>query len=126
MDDCPQRSVVCSASTSGARYAVAVGDSANGIPRYTDCDEIREAALVATGNPDLDTTAITVAFDSGPGTPTFASCPAGGPTPLPEDIADRSRVVVSVKHSFEFLTPLARIFGGTATIESTERRTIFK
>ena len=120
------RNEASAASTSGARYAVGTGDSVNGIPRYTDCDEIRAAALATVGNPDLTAASITVEFDSGPGTAVFAACPIGGPSPDPAAISDRTRVVVSVSHSFEFVTPLLQPFIGSTTVESVERRTIFK
>lgn len=69
---------------------------------------------------------ITITFDNGPGTPAFATCPVGGPGPAPSDITDRSRIVVAVSHNFEFITPLMRVFMSSTTVDSTERRTIFK
>lgn len=36
------------AAREAARYGVAAGDSPNSLPRYLDCDEIRQAALDTT------------------------------------------------------------------------------
>lgn len=120
------RNDVSTASTNGARYAVATGDNGGGTPRFIACDDIRQAALVAVGNDDLGPGNITVEYDSGPGSPVFATCPMGGPGPDESTISDGTRVVVTVSQGFSFVTPIMRSFMGSATVDSAERRTIFR
>jgi Flp pilus assembly protein TadG len=111
------------AAREGARYGIAVGDSANGIPRYTDCDEIVAAAIALSGLADLDPADISVTYDDGAGTQ-LHDCSGGNP---PEStIPHGSRVVVDVSRTYQFLTPLAGPIFGPLTVTVSDSRTIFK
>ena len=118
-----------SATREAARYGSSVGDSVNLVPRFTDCDEIRAAAVRFDGS--LTPADITVTFDSGPGTPQKAVCPVGGPSLNPALIDAGDRIGVTAQRSFQFTVPLIGGLieagaGGPITIQSTDRRTIFR
>ena len=113
------------ASRDAARYGSAVGPSVNGIPRYTDCDEIRNAArqlaiLVTLADTDID-----ISYDEGPGTAVIATCPAGTP-PASEDFDSGDRIAVTVTATFQTQIPIIGDLLGPVTLTSTDRRTIFK
>ena len=117
------------ATREAARYGSSVGDSVNLVPRFTDCDEIRAAAIRFDGS--LTPADISVAFDSGPGTAQKAACPAGGPSLNPALIDAGDRIEIVAQRSFTFTVPLIGNLieagaGGPITIQSTDRRTIFR
>ena len=118
---------VNSAAAEGARFGSAVGQTSSSIPQYLDCDAIRSAAAGAQGVIDVVPANITVAYDEGPGTGTNQTCPIGGPGPNDSTITAGDRIVVTVTADFFLLTPgISNFFGGSLTLTSTDRRTIFK
>lgn len=111
------------AAREGARYGVAVGPSANAIPRYTDCTEIVAASIDLSGLADLVPADISVTYDDGTGT-TIHDCSGGNP---PESIIESGdRVVVTVSRTYQPITPLAGPIVGPLSITSSDTRTIFK
>lgn len=111
------------AAREGARYGVATGDSVNNIPRYTDCDEIRFAALALSGLADLDTADVAVTYVDADNNEVHA-CADGNPTA--GDIPDGTRVKVEVTRNFDPITPLAGPFFGPVSVTEADSRTIFK
>jgi hypothetical protein len=118
-------SAVNTATREAARFASAVGDTANGIPHYVDCDEIRAAGTGFDLAIDLEPSHFAVEYDGGPGTALLGfTCPAGGPSPDPSNLSDGDRVIVTVTRDFEFVTPFIDPFFGSVTLESVDRRTL--
>ena len=111
------------AAREGARYGVAVGLTTNGIPRYTDCDEIKAAAIDLAGLANLVPTDITVAYDHGSGG-AFHNCTSGNPAAAAIVLGDR--VVVTATRQFQTGIPLIRDFLNGITVAATDTRTIFK
>jgi Flp pilus assembly protein TadG len=109
------------ASREAARYGTAVGPSDGGVPRYSDCDEIRNAGRLLSGIA-LDNGDFLVQYDNGPGTSSFQDCPAGSNID-PTTIASGDRILVQVTTSFDSLLPFVDL---DRTITSTDRRTIIK
>lgn len=110
------------AAREGARYGIAVGDSAGGDPRYTDCSEIVGAAIDLSGLARLTPDDISVTYDDGDDNPQH-DCSGGDPGP--DDIEEGYRVVVTVSVPFEPITPIVGPIFGPSTIEATDSRTIF-
>ncbi|MFQ5967043.1 MAG: hypothetical protein ACE5MI_05465 [Acidimicrobiia bacterium] len=101
----------------------------NLVPRFTDCDQIRAAALRFDAS--LTPGDITVTFDAGPGTAQKATCPVGGPSLDPTLIEAGDRIEVSAQRTFSVTVPIVGNLiqagvGGPITIQSTDRRTIFR
>ena len=115
---------ISTASRESARYASSVGPSGNGVPRFADCTEIRNAGLDLDLAVELEAVHFTVEYDHGPGTAVFLTCPVGGPNPDPALISDGDRVIVTVSRDFDFVSPIIGRFFGSDPIESTDRRTI--
>ena len=118
------RSAVNTASREAARYGSSVGTSVNGVPRYTDCAEIRNAGVGLDLAVELDPVHFTVEYDNGPSTGVFQTCPDGGPNPNPATITDGDRIVVTVARDFDMVTPFIDDFFGAITITSVDRRSI--
>jgi Flp pilus assembly protein TadG len=112
---------VQTASREAARYGSAVGDSGNGVPRYADCGEIRQAGATRSGLAGLAVADIVVTFDNGPGTGVTATCPSSGNID-PADVAAGDRIVVTATTTYNSFAP----FFGSREITATDRRTIFK
>lgn len=110
------------AAREGARYGIAVGDSANTIPRYTDCSEIVDAAIDLSGLARLTPGDISVTYVDGGGNLQH-DCAGGNPSS--GDIGEGDRVVVTVSVPFEPITPMVGPIFGSSTIEATDSRTIF-
>jgi TadE-like protein len=128
-------SAVSSASREAARYGATVGcvdgnceDSDN--PQdyhYLDCAGIRDAARLTSGA-IVDLTDAEISIDyvvEGSLTP-FNDCPVSGPPPAVADIDRWDRVVVTVRHSYEPITPFLRPIMGTQEMTSIDRRSIVK
>ena len=118
------RSAVNTASREAARYGSSVGTSINGVPRYTDCAEIRNAGVGLDLAMELDPIHFAVEYDGGPATAVFQTCPDGGPNPSPATIADGDRIVVTVTRDFNMVTPFIDVFFGPITLTSVDRRSI--
>ncbi len=119
-------SAVNSASREAARYGSATGLSGGGIPRYTDCAEIRATAARLDLVIEIDPADIAVSYDHGPGTAVFLTCPVGGPNPAPAAIASGDRIIVEVTIPFNFVSPEISVMLGPYVVESIDRRTIAK
>lgn len=121
------RETVNQATRNSARYGSANQVTVNGVPQYLDCDLIRAAGTDTGGLVTITASEITVAYDNGPGTGSYGSCPAGGSGPNENSIASGDRVIVTVSTQLDLMTPIiSQFFGGSVTLTSTDRRTIFK
>ena len=100
-----------------ARWGAAVGTGDAGVPRYADCDGIRDAATSAGGHVSLTASDVSISYLDGAGAQ-FATCPEGGPGPA--SVANFDRIVVTATTSFDSVLPLL----GSASITATDRRSI--
>lgn len=123
---------ITTASREAARYGIATGPGTGPEPRYIDCVGIRDAAREKVRLVTLPDSAITVEYDQGPSTAVYASCTPTGledlvGTPLGvDDIDDQSRIIVTVTTTFNTPVPIVSGFIDGRTVESVDRRTIFK
>ena len=108
-------SAVTTASREAARYGFSLGDNNYGVPRYQDCNGIREAARAPTSIAGIDDAGIEITYDNGPGTAIFASCP-------PASVETGMRIVVRVTASYQPIVPLVQL--PDFDISSTAKRTI--
>lgn len=113
---------VSTASREAARFGTATDDT-SGVPRYVDCDGMKDAAVARVLLGDIDPDDITIEWDSGPSGSILGDCSS----PLGADAIDSGhRVIVTVETEFEAITPVMGQFFGTIDLESTDKRTIFK
>jgi hypothetical protein len=107
------------------RYGIAVADGTNGVPRYVDCDAIRDAAAGSAlfGRPDPAD--ITIAYDHGPGTSEFMTCDVGT-TASPSSVQTGDRIVVRVSATFRSVVPFASVFLDDIDLSVEGKRTIIK
>jgi len=123
---------VTTASREAARYGIATGPGTGSEPRYIDCVGIRDAARAKVRLLTLDDSEITVEYDRGPSTAVYAVClPTGledlvGNSLDADDIDDQSRVVVTVSTTFTTPVPIISGFIDGRSVDSIDRRTIFK
>lgn len=117
---------VSTASREAARYGIAVGDSANSIPRYTDCAEIRNAGINLSGLGDVADTDITITYLDDTGGGPVADCDPATPEPAPDpsNIGDGYQIVVEVERSFTELIPFTGILLPD-TVTAKDQRTIY-
>jgi len=126
-------SSVVSASREAARWGAAVGQASEGeapLPRYQDCASIRAAAVrvgafagvdATEFDPDNDSdSGVNIAFDAGPGTAEFDTCPEGGVGPAGVEVGDR--IVVTVRVNYTPIVPFVNL--PSFPIEATTGRTI--
>lgn len=106
-------------SREAVRYGTSTGLSNNGVTRYKDCAEIRNAGLGAGAMIGLSAADITVEYDHGPGTSIFGTCPVGGTGP---DLESGDRVIVTVTINYEPIVPFPMLENNTLT--SLSRRSI--
>jgi hypothetical protein len=112
------------ASREGARYGVAVGDTA-GTPRYADCAGIRDAVRNATGAlVDVPDAQIRISYDDGAGTARTQPCAPHGTGPVADQIQNLDRVHVEVTVTYQAITPVLGSLIGPVTVVSVDRRTI--
>jgi hypothetical protein len=110
---------VTSAAREGARYGTAAGGST---PQYADCagiqDAVRRTAFLIT----IPNSAITISYDSGPGTATKSNCPPPLDGSNPSHIILGDRVVVSVNVPY---SPVIKFLGlGSFPMHSYNARSI--
>lgn len=119
---------VNTAAREGSRYGTALGESPTlgGVPRFLDCDGIRDAARSRVPMLTLSDSDIVIEYDNGPGETPYAGCQGPLPPPTDGDVATGDRVVVVVTQEFESPVPLISNFIGTLEIESRQARTIFR
>lgn len=115
--------MVVTAAREGGRYGVAQADGPGGVPRYADCDGVREAAKKLSWFVGLTDSDITVAYDHGPGTIEFLTCPVGT-TADPAQIASGDRIVITVSKPYSVIVPL--VVPDLGDLSATSRRTIVK
>jgi Flp pilus assembly protein TadG len=121
------RETVNQAARNAARYGSANQVTVNGVPQYLDCALIRATGTDTGGMVSVVASDITVQYDEGPGTGTNGACTLGGSGPAENSVNSGDRVVVTVSTDLNLITPLISLFfGGTVTLTSTDRRTIFK
>lgn len=113
-------SAVQSASREAVRYGSASGEVSGLTPYYMDCTGIHAAAMrigrfagVAPGD-------VTISYDNGPATATFATCPL----PSMDDLNLGDRIVVDVVTTWQPLLPLVNFTSFPITAQSS--RTIIK
>lgn len=100
-----------------ARWGAAVGTGDAGVPRFADCDGIRDAATSAGGHIALTASDIAISYLDDAGAQ-YATCPEGGPGP--GSVGNFDRIVVTASTTFESVLPLV----GNASITATDRRSI--
>lgn len=113
---------VFTAAREGARYAVAVGDSDAGVPRYRDCVGINGAAISKAVLVNLTHDDIDVRYEGGAGP---ADC-EGGDLPTDDSITSGTQIVVTASSTFESPIPLISTLIGELEIVSEQRRTIYR
>jgi hypothetical protein len=113
-------SSVTSASREGARYGSAVGN-VNGVPRHSDCNGIRDAALKAGMFAGLEASDISIQYDDGTSVKD-ASCPPTNTI----NLADR--IVVTALTNYMPMVPIIDVFfpNDGLDISSVTARTIIK
>lgn len=113
--------MINSASREASRYGASVGPSDSGLPRYLDCDAMREAARNVAVMSELEDSDITITYDAGSTSSPVGNCDA---SPDPADIALGDRVVVTVREEYEPIVPLLPI--PPQTLVSMSARSILK
>jgi Flp pilus assembly protein TadG len=101
---------VYTAAREGARYGSTVGDSADGIPRYLDCDGIEEAAKAKAVMVDPDALTITVEHDG-------HTCDPAGPA---------GEVTVHAETTFTSPFPILSVFLDGVTVEAEQTRSVVR
>lgn len=119
-------SAVTTASRESARYGSAAGDVVAGTAYYEDCAGIRAAARRVGSLAGIQDSDITITYDHGPSTATFANC---NPTftITDADVTDVTlgdRVLVQIAVQYRPLVPLVNF--SPFVISSTSRRTVLK
>ena len=114
-------SAVATASREAARYGSAAGDTPGGTPRYMDCAGMQDAAMRLGSIAGVQSSDVTIQYDSGPSTSVFDTCPAGSA----DDITGGTdRVVVSVSTDFTPILPIVNLPAFPITSQSA--RTVIK
>lgn len=114
------------AARESARYGSAIGLSPGGLPRYIDCDAIRQAGMQAAVAVHLESRDLQISYDRGPGTDSTGGCPVGATGPSPELIEGGDRIAVTVTADFNSVIPLIGQFIGDHIVTATDVRTIVK
>lgn len=114
--------MVSTASREAARYGSSVGSS-SGVPRYMDCNGIRNYALRLGQFAGMNAGNILISYDDGSGTQRFASCEALASATTDVTLGDRIIIQASVQFN-----PMSGFIPGigAVTLNSTTRRTILK
>lgn len=119
---------VNTASREASRYGSVTGISPTAVPpvpRYADCEGIREAArelAIIVDFPDSD---ITINYDDGTTGNIIETCPVGMQA-NPDNIGFGDRIEVTVTTTFSSGIPFIGQFLGTITVSSTDRRSVFE
>jgi hypothetical protein len=100
-------STVVTASRQAVRYGATTGEGNNGVPRYQDCDGIRNAANAVGYLGEFDF--ITLKYDTGPSTTENPYCPSGVPSDsnltTQKLEGNQTRLVVTVEEEFFPIVP---------------------
>jgi hypothetical protein len=113
-------SAVMSSSREAVRYGSASGDVIGLTTYYEDCTGIQDAAMRIGKFAGVSAGDVTISYDHGPGTGTFATCPPSGS----QTVKLGDRVVVQVITNWTPLLPLVNFSGFPITSQSS--RTIIK
>ncbi|MFH2103461.1 MAG: TadE family protein [Chloroflexota bacterium] len=109
-------STVVTAAREAVRYGSAMGiHEVGGVPGYQDCAGIMNAAERTDFLNVIENSNITIQFDKGPGTATFAACPAS-------IVVNGDRISVQVSAPFALIVPIVPLQSFTFT--SSSSRTI--
>jgi hypothetical protein len=122
------KEMVNTASREAARYGSVTGISPTAlppVPRYADCDGIREAARELAIIVDIADTDITISYDDGTTGNIIETCPIGMQA-NPDNIGFGDRIEVTVSTNFTSGIPFIGQFLGTINVTSTDRRSIFE
>ena len=122
------KEAVNTASREAARYGSVTGLSptaAPPVPRYADCDGIREAARELAIIVNIEDADIAINYDDGTTGNIIETCPIGMQAD-PDNIGFGDRIEVTVTTDFSSGIPLIGPFLGTITVTSTDRRSIFE
>jgi len=120
-------STVVTASRQASRYGTATGQGLTTLPRYNDCQGIRDAANKAGYLGKFDT--IEIEYDGGPGQP-LSSGYCSGANPTDSSLTstmlqdNKHRIVVKVTTQFNLLVPLVPL--RSRPITATSARTIIE
>lgn len=116
-------STVVTASRQAVRYGTATGEGVNGVPRYQDCDGIRQIANKAGYLGRFDT--IILQYDAGPDSMLTTYCTGSSDTSFSpsSSLTSPNRLVVTVATRFTPILPAFVPFV-SRTITATSARTI--
>ncbi len=115
-------SAVYSASREAARYAIAEGDSVNGVPHYEDCDEIRANGVRVGSFGGVQPGDIEIRYDNGldeltlPFADVTTRCDGDTDPSIAITMGDRVRVQVSTQ--FDPIVPLVNLPSFDVTSET--------
>ena len=101
-------STVAAASGAAVRYASATGIGLNGVPRFQDCQGIKDAAQSMNNRNAFNVSDITISYDRGPDTSIFDTC--DGVVDTNVNPINGDRVVVSIKTDFRPIIPIFKPF----------------
>jgi hypothetical protein len=112
--------VVHTTSREAARYGTASGEISSSIVRYQDCDGIRAAGMRLGSLAGITPQDITISYDTGTISSTFATCPIGGVGP--SDMASGDRIRIEVNASISPIIPVSGF--STIPVSASTSRTI--
>ncbi|HEX2980812.1 MAG TPA: TadE family protein [Anaerolineaceae bacterium] len=112
-------SAVSSASREAARYGSATGEGSLSVTRYKDYAGIVDAARRVGSIAGIGNSQVTIKYDHGPGTSTFATCTSTACNP---SIHLGDRIIVEINRSYETIVPLVKF--PAVPIRSSTARTI--
>lgn len=101
-------STVAAASGAAVRYASASGIGPNNVPRYQDCQGIKDAAQLMNHRNVFSISDITISYDHGPDTGTYDIC--DGIVETNVNLVNGDRVTVSIKTDFHPMIPIIAPF----------------
>lgn len=117
-------STVTNASREATRYAAGTGPGLASVPRYADCDGMRDGAqeFGVIGEPTDGQ--IVLEYDEGPGTAVFLTC--SGASVDPAAIESGDRIISTVTVPYQTIVPLIGSFLGPTNVSARTIRTINK
>jgi len=90
---------VTNATRQAVRYGSASGISPNGVPRYQDCQGIKDAANAGDFLNAFDDSDITITYDTGPSTSNYDTCNGSTDTGVHPASGDRVKVVINADYT---------------------------